>query len=841
MNTKLIEKLKNNVDIWRKADYKGVFSETKSILLHIKKIKFLYKPQIEALETYIYLKEVIGNKLTNEIVTKLYDSKEQLESLQISQTEKLELAMSDNWKEKVLEMVKLEYSQFDYPNQVYALTMGSGKTILMATMILYEFILSVNHPTDERFAKNILIFAPDTTIIESLKEIKSFDYSKVVPKEYQNTMLNIKYHYLESTETSVNFLGNYNIVISNSQKIIIKTKHKIEKNMTFLTNETEREKESIINKRLQAIQRLQNLSIFVDEAHHSYGNNLEGTLKKTRETISFLHEEGHTPLVNVVNLTGTPYINNKLINDVVFHFGLKQGIEQGILKKVRFFEYGNVKSEGFVNQVIDKFINTYGERRLEGKLPKIAFYASDIDDLQQNLRPAIEKALANKNISIDKILEYHTKKEDGKEEFIKLDTISSNKQIILLVGKGTEGWNVRSLVATALFRKPSSSIFVLQSSTRCLRSIGDNSTYASIFLSEVNAKVLDKELENNFGTTRSEIENQLNEKIELKLEVLKKKKITVKRTLHEIQGVIKNDVEKIKLPSISQLKAEIKMAYKTESIITVDNTTNIAKLSNKATEELDVGYEKLPLFHIICRLSQKTHIPCILIKQILENSHYLNNEFEEIFSKQIDVQEILTAKILEASYVYKEKVETIEEEIELTKNFPFKISRDKGKQGLVVYREDNPSKKIGFHINPYAFDSTDEKELFNYLQNELEENETISDLYFTGNISDTTHTDFYFEYMNPREKKIARYFPDFLIETNKGRFIVIEVKGDNERTDYQANKKQYESGNKELTNEVFAKEIGFKEFQQVNKNFDYQIIFNAGLQQKQQELLGRIL
>jgi len=36
-----------------------------------------------------------------------------------------------------------------------------------------------------------------------------------------------------------------------------------------------------------------------------------------------------------------------------------------------------------------------------------------------------------------------------------------------------------------------------------------------------------------------------------------------------------------------------------------------------------------------------------------------------------------------------------------------------------------------------------------------------------------------------------------------------------------------------LTNEVFAKEVGFVDFQAANKNFEYRIIFNASLQQEQ--------
>lgn len=837
INTILIDKLKKKIETWKVNDYEGVLPETRNILNHIYKIGFLYEPQIEAFETYIYLKEILGNKTTSEIVPTLYENERELiESLPITSQEKYDLAFDENRQSKIKELIEREYGQFDYPNQVYALTMGSGKTILMGTMILYEFVLSVKHPDDSRFAKNVLVFAPDTTIIESLKEIKSFDYSKVIPNEYQNVALNIKYHYLESTETAVNFIGNYNIIVSNSQKIIIKTKHKQELNLSLLTNEAERKKANIVNTRLKVIQRLQNLSVIVDEAHHSYGKSLEGALKKTRETINFLHKEGQTPLVNVINLTGTPYVKNKFINDVVYHFGLKQGIEKGILKQVKFFDYEEVKTEEFIDEVVTEFTKTYGENRLEGKLPKIAFYASNIkDELQQNLRPALEKVLISKGISTDKILEYHTEKEENREEFLKLDTPESTKQYILLVGKGTEGWNVRSLVSTALFRKQSSSIFVLQSSTRCLRSIGDNSTHASIFLSEGNAKILDQELKNNFGITRAEIEQQTAQKIDLTLNVLKTKKIKVKKELHEVKGIVSKDVKDIKISSLSDILAMLKQGKATTKSVLL-NETNEAILE---TESKDITNKKvsLPTIHFITQVSLRTHLPCLVVKEVLANNKYLDGQILLNESRKDEFLDLISSEIVSKTFDYKETTQIVEEEIELTKNFPFKLSRDKNKQSLIIYKEEKPNKRLGFHINPYAFDSSDELDLFGYFQDVLEKNEVVTDVYFTGNISDTVHTDFYFEYWNPQEQRMARYFPDFLIETNKGRFIVVEVKSDSERTDYLANKKQYDTGNKELTNVVFAKEIGFMNFKKVNSNFDYHIVFNAGLQQKQRELL----
>ena len=90
-----------------------------------------------------------------------------------------------------------------------------------------------------------------------------------------------------------------------------------------------------------------------------------------------------------------------------------------------------------------------------------------------------------------------------------------------------------------------------------------------------------------------------------------------------------------------------------------------------------------------------------------------------------------------------DRIECLEtENIELTKNFPFKITKDKkDSESLVVFRDDRSKSRLGFHIDPYAFDSRDELELFNFLQAQLEPNEYVVDIYFTGNINDHTHTD----------------------------------------------------------------------------------------------------
>ena len=110
--------------------------------------------------------------------------------------------------------------------------MGLGKTILMGTCIFYEFLLANKYPKDKRFCHNALVFAPDKTVLESLREIMTFDKTKVVPPEYARVLdANIKFHYLDESGTTLQTIddSDFNIVISNNQKIIVKKKRKEDK------------------------------------------------------------------------------------------------------------------------------------------------------------------------------------------------------------------------------------------------------------------------------------------------------------------------------------------------------------------------------------------------------------------------------------------------------------------------------------------------------------------------------------------------------------------------------------------------------------------------------------
>lgn len=857
-----VKSLKQKIDRWKENGYKGIYPETRNILIHIDSNNFLHEPQREAFETYIYLKEIMDNRPIPEIVTGFADrDKDFLKALGFEKGV-IEL-WEDLSKEKREERIQnklneIGFADYGYANYVLALTMGAGKTILMGVLMMYEFIVSFNHPEDNRFAKNVLVFGPaDTSIVEVLKEIKTFDYSSVIPREYEDILLNIKYWYLEKPETPLNPLGNYNVIVSNSSKIILRNWSDSHKGNRLF----ELRKENA-NKRLMAIQGLENLAVFVDEAHHSYGDDVSKKLNQSRKTIHHLAE--NTNVVTVANLTGTPYVKNIMLPDTVYTFGLQQGIEKGILKQVTVSNHGSsndIQSEDFVSSVIGTFWKEYGGERITGRLPKIAFYTTDITMLEQ-LEENLDKTLQKLKIPLSKKLVWHSsytgdKKRDADYEFSRLDTPDSEKQFILLVNKGTEGWNCKSLVAVALYKNSTSNNFVLQASCRCLRRIGDNSVRARVFLSDENYRVLNRELENNFNTNISQMTGKQQDEVQVDLVVEKKQTINVKRKLVEILSSKNAEPKDIKIDiSKSPNKKLIPAIQEREVMISDDGKAIYKDPVTVTSDELQEQERDFGFYDIVATIQRKTHLKFAEINDIFTANKITREAVVEKVKKDYLMIFSIADQILSQAIKY-EKKETIKEEtLELTKAFPFKINVKKELQetdedafakNLVVYREqeekDGRISHLGFHVNPYNFDSRDELEVFHYLRSHLDEGELVKDIYFTGGITSEKHNEFFFDYQEnliEGGNKMSKYFPDFLIETSLGRYLVLEVKSGAEEMTYKSEKERLESGElskDKITSNPLMKEMGFKEFRELNSSFEYHIIFNGTVLTNQQEVV----
>jgi hypothetical protein len=452
------------------------------------------------------------------------------------------------------------------------------------------------------------------------------------------------------------------------------------------------------------------------------------------------------------------------------------------------------------------------------------------------------------------------KKRDADYEFNRLDTPESEKQFILLVNKGTEGWNCKSLVAVALYKNSTSNNFVLQASCRCLRRIGDNSVKARVFLSDENYRVLNRELENNFNTNINQITGKQQNEVQVDLVVEKKRTVKVKRKLVEILSSRKVEPEKIKIDLKKVPEARhIPIIQEREISLSKDGKAIYKDPVAIASEATETHEREFGFYDIVAVVQRKTHFKFAEINTVLEANKITRDALVKAVKKNYLVIHGIANQILSQAIEY-EKKETIKEEmLELTKAFPFKINVKRELQEadteafarrLVVYREqeekDGRTSHFGFHVNPYNFDSKDELEMFQYLRSHLKEGERVNDVYFTGGITNIKHNEFFFDYQENLVEggyKLSKYFPDFLIETSFGRYLVLEVKSGAEEMTYKSEKERFEKGEitkDEITSGPLMKEIGFKEFNQLNNDFDYHIIFNGTVLSHQQKVIEAV-
>lgn len=777
---------------------------------------FLRKPQFEALEIYVFIKEFMVNAQVLEMFTDWSKRKNRFSdasyySINGGQIRLFDAATEEQTKILFKQMKKVSE---DYPNYIYALTMGLGKTILMATCIFYEFLLANKYPKDKRFCHNAIVFAPDKTVLQSLKEIITLDKTLVIPPEYARVLdSNIKLHFLEDTSTTLHTLDNssFNIIISNTQKIIVKKKHKAEADVDKLfkssnllsslyddeeVDEFENSDSGLMfNQRFQKLCRLSQIGVYVDEAHHMFGSELEKSLhgKTTtslRNTINLLAkdlEKNGTAVVGCYNYTGTPYVQKQLLPEVVYAYGLKESIQNQYLKDVDVQGYENVKNEEFLRVAIRDFWEKYGGKEFEGLMPKLAIFASRIEEVQNEVKPVVERVISELGIPLSKILvnigdSTVTSNEDIRN-FNNLDVVGtegSKKQFIILVEKGREGWNCRSLFGVALFRNPSSKVFVLQSTMRCLRQITDEQQVASVYLSKENFDTLNDELDKNFNMEIKDLKNNdKKEKQTYKIRVLPPSRyLTIKSIRREYSLEEKDYVEPIDF-KLSELDRE---KYKT-TIYRKDSLRYDKSI--KETESNDIREQvQYSTFSLVGEISRYLNLSPLLLSRIIRESVdgeeaiiSLVNTYNEV------LHDVIIPKMFHSLYEVKYEIISEDKKLELLKEpkdagyYEFKSIPE-----LVIRNTDDAIKTLAsrsFHADTYCFDSKPEKECFlQYLTNE----EKVSEIYFTGMFT-SNQGDLSIQYIDPESGRIRSYYPDFLAKMMDGRYQLIEVKGDNKIED----------------------------------------------------------
>ena len=773
---------------------------------------FLRKPQFEALEMYVFIKEFMNNAQVHQMFENWSQKKEMFSDASYYTVTHGQMMIGETQTDAQMQAVfkRMKKVSEDYPNYIYALTMGLGKTILMATCIFYEFLLANKYPKDKRFCHNALVFAPDKTVLQSLKEIMTFDKSLVVPQEYARVLdANIKIHFLEDTGTTLNTLddSNFNIIISNTQKIIVKKKHKEDSSVEKLfksssllgsiydEDDFDNDTDLMFNQRFQKLCRLSQIGVYVDEAHHMFGKELEKDLRTNsaqtslRSTINLLADDltrRGTNVVGCYNYTGTPYVNNQVLPEVVYAYGLKESIVNGYLKEVDVQGFANVKNEEFLASIIKDFWQKYGDKTYEGLQPKLAIFASRVEEANNEVRPAVERILAELGVPLSKILvnvgDSTITSNDDIRNFQNLDvegTEGSKKQFIILVEKGREGWNCRSLFGVALFRSPKSKVFVLQATMRCLRKITEEQQTASVYLSKENFDTLNDELNKNFNIEIKDLKDSSGSKKQpYKVRVLPPPRyLTVKQIKHNYTLVEHGYTKPIDF-HLSELDLEKYQAviYRKEGLA-YDKTVKEENADHLRENT------KYSVFSLAAEISRYLNISPILASRILNESVDGAETVIEYINKYNDIlYDVVIPSIFKAMFEIKCDRTTEDKKLVLLKEpadagyYEFK-----GLPELVVTSYDDNLAKFAhksFHADTYCFDSKPEKECFwQYITSSK-----VKEVYFTGMFT-SNQGDLSIQYYDPESRRIRHYYPDFLALMEDGSYQLIEVKGDNKIDD----------------------------------------------------------
>ena len=812
-------------------------------------LKYLREPQFQSLELYWFLRLVRKTPHIIDLYKHYYsdDKRDFFDAfgIPVDPAELQWIPDVDTVIEKVrndLEFVRQkrldpvhEAVTLPYPSYIFALAMGTGKTVLIGTIIATEFAMALRYP-DGDFMKNALVFAPGTTIIESLREISDIPFDQILPASlHRDFLANLKITYPQAgaKEIQVQTGSIYNVIVTNTEKIALRAKVRRRINQTELEFEERKEQAELeANLRLQKIASLPNLGIFSDEAHHTYGNRMDKELKRVRGTVNYIKEK--KGVIAVINTTGTPYHKRQMLREVVAWYSLGEGIKDNILKSLRrgilHYDIGSGSEEEVIGDVIEQFFENYRNVTLpNGAKAKIAFYFKTQEHLETS-RLHIEKAMAEINESPTQIL-VNTQKSSQAEidEFNRLNDPDSQKRILLLIGKGVEGWNCPSLFACALIKEQTtSSNFVLQASTRCLRQVEGNTHPAKIFLDTKNRLILDKELEENFGTTLGRLSGHTaeTEEVEIRIRKTKLPKLEISRLVcrvvrdeHasiEIQLSVPTDVQELPPIIRNLLTPNFTRGGSTSPLTGIEESDKI-EVANKTTDCYTLARRIGAKYHLsfmemlkkLKRLYPEGEVPSghlyPLFQQVesqLQNYKVIKDEVSEVLAlihTHDDEGNLLFEKDTNGDYIHRLRIQ--------------KRNAERMRDDRLLFDEsDLPDEHdLSFHYTPYNFDTKPERQFFEVVLESLNTSvEDVEIFLFTGGLTDAKKTDFHFEYKGI-DDNYHRYFPDFVIVKNTGEFYIVEIKSERDRNN--------------PTVEAKRKAVERLEDLQSNARFKYHIIY----------------
>lgn len=523
------------------------------IVKHIRAKGELREVQIEAIETYLFLKIRGDNKpLWRLFAEGFFTPQIDLSAENINERARNKLEESAaaralwHWARnaapplsaKITESpdgvdyeaaAKQMFYGVEYADYLMSLPMGAGKTWLMAAFIYLDLYFASNEPDNSAFAHNFLVLAPSgllSSIVPSLRTIEQFDPSWVLPEPAASQLkAALRFEVLDrpASGNKSNRTRNPNahkvnqylpapfgcVFVVNAEKVIL-NRTDIGADGELLEKSGE-EQDHLANELRSLLGKIPRLSILIDEVHHATSGDI-----KLRQVVNKWCDSGN--ICTVLGFTGTPFESGRQhiagvpvtpseITNTVYYYPLMTAI-QNFLKRPQVKD-ANLSAQEIVGKAVADFRRKYKNTvySVNGAIAKMAIYCTSIETLETEIYPYMTERLkipASEILRFHKGNKEHPKPAGSERDFRELDSRFGKKRYVLLVGIGREGWDCRSLASVVLPQKSksTSATAIVQTACRCLRQADkDKDETALIWLNQENASTLNQRLKKEQKTS----------------------------------------------------------------------------------------------------------------------------------------------------------------------------------------------------------------------------------------------------------------------------------------------------------------------------------------------------
>ncbi len=781
----LVNKIRKEVNEWRKKDYPNISEVTKSLLTYWFKTEHsngfqYYFAQRESVESVIFLYE--NQMIRNPSELLKYDSSGVL----------VDSMFEENWLRLVLKQAT-----------------GTGKTKVLSLLIAWCYFHKEFNENSE-LSKNFLLLAPNTIVLDRLKDdidgLRVFNKDPIIPpNQYdgRNWSFYPKVHIQDNIGT---LSKNGNIFLTNIQRFVTRE----EKNEQISTRDyflgDKPVSKTTDNKILvkDIVNNIEDIVVLNDEAHHVHDKKL--AWNKTIETINNSLVQKKSKLSIQIDVTATPkHQNGNIFVQTVADYPLVEAIAQSVVKtpilpdeasRGKLEEKTSSKFSERYKDYIDLGVTVweqdYNKHKKLGKKALLFIMVDDTkncDDVKnylENTYPILKKGTfvihTNKEGKIDE----GTSSKGQKELQIlrklanQVDDEKNNIKAIVSVLMLKEGWDVKN-VTTVVGLRPfvaTSNILPEQALGRGLRRMyfGQDLTEelnvvgTAAFLDFVESiksegvilekKSMGKNSEPS-GPTIIEIDKKKNiQELDIEIPVLSS------RILREYKNLEDLNVEKFEFNTIKikEFTTEEQKSILFREIIDGEVVKEV-----KMKDEININATSIVLFFTKTimtelRLYGGQDILYERIKKFLQ---------EKLFDEKVDLENPNIARNLSESNVrytiretfkkYINKLTVIDTGVTEVQNY-IKVS-DQKTFSVPKTKEYLPAKKTVF--NKIIGDSNFELQFAGFLDAAVDVKKFIKNY---------MQLNFKMAYVN-YEGGISNYYPDFVIHLNNNERFIVETKG----------------------------------------------------------------